>query len=122
DVCSSDLLEGDIFSPASIEVVSPLDLIVSNPPYIGPNEKETLEPQVRDFEPYQALFTDDLNKMYGSIEQFAQQYLAENGSLYLELHEHFANKIQDIFEQKYWETVVLQDYDNNDRFLIACPQ
>src|SRR5699024_7910869 len=79
-------LEEDIFSPASIEVASPLDLIVSNPPYIGPDEKETLEPQVRDFEPWQALFTDDLNKMYGSIEQFAQQYLAENGSLYLELH------------------------------------
>jgi len=114
--------EGNIFSPASIEVASPLDLIISNPPYIEPDEEETLEPQVRDFEPYQALFTDDINKMYRSIEQFAQQYIAEDGSLYLELHEYFANKIQDIFEQKCWETKVLQDYDNNDRFLIARPQ
>jgi release factor glutamine methyltransferase len=40
--------EGDILTPESISIESPVDLIVSNPPYITPNEKETLEPQVRE--------------------------------------------------------------------------
>src|SRR5699024_5368781 len=103
----------------SIAIDSSPDLIVSNPPYIRPDEKETLEPQVQKFEPHQALFAQDIDNMYDGIKQLAQKKLAENGTLYLELHEHFADRVQDIFEAEYWESEVKKDYDNNDRFFIA---
>lgn len=33
-----------------------LDLVVTNPPYVAPQERSTLSPEVRDFEPPEALF------------------------------------------------------------------
>ncbi|MFQ5612572.1 MAG: peptide chain release factor N(5)-glutamine methyltransferase [Anaerolineae bacterium] len=44
-------LQGDLLLPLS----GPLDLILSNPPYIGPDEFPDLMPEVRDYEPRPAL-------------------------------------------------------------------
>ena len=44
----ADLAEG-------LELVD-FDLVVTNPPYIPPEERATLSPEVRDFEPPEALF------------------------------------------------------------------
>lgn len=46
------LQEGDLF--AGLE--GPFHLIVANPPYIADEEKEALDPEVRDYEPAIALF------------------------------------------------------------------
>lgn len=46
--------EGDLLSMLPAE--RQFDLVVSNPPYIGLDEKATLAPQVRDHEPHAALF------------------------------------------------------------------
>lgn len=114
--------EGDILHSGSFSSDHPLDIIISNPPYITPNEKETLEPQVRSFEPHRALFTNDMDEMYGSILQYARKNLAPKGVLYLELHEQFATQIQQLFEQQSWETQLQKDYDKKNRFLIARPK
>ena len=37
----------------------PLDLIVTNPPYVPARDRESLSPDVRDFEPAQALFAGE---------------------------------------------------------------
>ena len=42
ELAESDLLAG---------VTGPFDLVVSNPPYVSPDERSGLEPEVRDFEP-----------------------------------------------------------------------
>lgn len=114
--------EGDILNPKTIASGNSWDIIVSNPPYITPEEKEALEPQVRTYEPHLALFTDDMDKMYGSILQFAENNLSPEGMLYLELHEYFAEQIQQLFDQKDWKTNLRKDYDKKDRFLIAHPK
>lgn len=114
-------LKGDILKPETISFDTSWDIIVSNPPYITPGEKGALEPQVRTYEPHQALFTDDMDRMYGNILHFAEKNLAPEGILYLELHEHFAGQIQQLFERKNWETELQKDYDKKDRFLIARP-
>ncbi len=109
----------DILQPSTIDCDTPLDIIVSNPPYIKTDEKETLEPQVREFEPAGALFYDDMEKMYGSIIQFAEQNLTADGSLYLEIHEKHADEIHSLFDGNLWDADIHQDYDKKPRFIIA---
>lgn len=111
--------KGDILSPESISFDSPVDLIVSNPPYVTPDEKEMLEPQVREYEPHEALFFDDLEKMYGSIIRIAEEHLSERGSLYLELHENYSEKILALFKEDLWSARIHKDYDKKPRFIIA---
>lgn len=50
-------LAGDWFGP--LEEEARFDLIVSNPPYLTEEEWETAQPEVRDFEPREALVASD---------------------------------------------------------------
>ncbi len=109
----------DILNPDSISVQGPLDLIVSNPPYVKPEEKDILQRQVKDYEPAEALFFDDLEKMYNSIIEFASQQLKENGHLYLELHENYSQQILALFDKQKWSARIENDYDKKPRFIIA---
>lgn len=111
--------EGDILTPETISPTNTLDLIVSNPPYITPDEQDILEPQVKDYEPSEALFFDDLEKMYQSIIDFADQNLSTNGYLYLELHENYGDEILTLFDQNTWSAELRNDYDKKPRFIIA---
>jgi len=45
------LVEGDLAS----DVEGPFDLVVSNPPYVSPEEYETLQPEIRLYEPYESV-------------------------------------------------------------------
>ncbi|SMO60701.1 peptide chain release factor N(5)-glutamine methyltransferase [Fodinibius sediminis] len=111
--------EEDILSDEHHSLDPPLDLVVSNPPYITEGEAEELEPQVRSYEPHQALFTSDMDRMYDHIIHYAETNLAPGGCLYLELHEKFGGQVQQLFDPSSWTTSVLKDYDKKERFLIA---
>lgn len=67
-------------------ITESFDLILSNPPYIPETQKATLMPEVRDFEPHQALFggEDGLDD-YRRITAEAPALLKSGGSLVLEL-------------------------------------
>ena len=45
------LVQGDLLSG----VEGPFDLVVSNPPYVSPEEYRTLQPEIRLYEPYEAI-------------------------------------------------------------------
>ena len=49
--CRVHLVEGDLLTG----VEGPFDLVVSNPPYVLPEEYETLQPEIRLYEPYEAV-------------------------------------------------------------------
>ncbi len=62
------------------------DLIVSNPPYIPTRDIEGLAPEIREFEPRQALDGgEDGLDCYRSILSCAHQYLVPGGTLLLEM-------------------------------------
>lgn len=62
------------------------DLIVSNPPYIGTEERQSLDREVRVFEPDQALFAGPNGlRAYEAILDRAADFLNANGKLLLEL-------------------------------------
>lgn len=111
--------KGDLFSLNTISHSGPFDIIVSNPPYIKPGEKEMLEPQVKNFEPAEALFFEDLEKMYGCIISYADQNLSVEGTLYLELHEKYSEQILSLFNRDRWSAVIQKDYDKKPRFIVA---
>ncbi|MDE6650263.1 MAG: peptide chain release factor N(5)-glutamine methyltransferase [Muribaculaceae bacterium] len=86
------------------------DIIVSNPPYIAPDEKNDMEVRVKDFEPTEALFVegDDPVKPYRRIEEIASVALRQGGMVYLELNPRFADEVKAFFESKGWNDVEIR--------------
>lgn len=110
---------GDVRRPGELPLQGPFDLVVSNPPYIRPDEKEQLEPQVLQHEPDVALFCDDLPEMYRNIIRCGEQYLRRGGTLYLEINARRPEEIMGLFGAEQWQTTLLKDYDRKARFIRA---
>jgi len=72
-----ELVHGDLF--AGLE--DPFDLVASNPPYVAEAELATLEPEVRDWEPREALVGEGVTE---AIAVGARDRLAPGGALALE--------------------------------------
>jgi release factor glutamine methyltransferase len=71
---------------SGIEPNRRFDLILSNPPYIGENERQSLPPDVRDHEPPQALFAGpDGTDVIRRLIPTAAQYLRPGGWLAMEI-------------------------------------
>jgi len=77
-------LESDLLAAVATE--PPFDAIVSNPPYIPASDAPTLHPQVREFEPAQALFAGPQGlDIYARLIPQAFALLKPNGLLALEI-------------------------------------
>lgn len=96
------------------------DLIVSNPPYIDPEDQNLQQGDVR-FEPLSALVaaqqgTADLQK----IIENAPLYLSDEGALMLEHGWQQAHWVRQKFEEKQWKSIqTVKDYGGNDRVTWA---
>jgi len=75
-----ELRPGDIRGP----IEGRFDLVVSNPPYVLPEEIETLEPEVRDWEPREALVGVGVPE---ALAERSRELLAPGGWLAVELGE-----------------------------------
>ena len=97
------------------------DLIVSNPPYITKEEYETLMPEVKNFEPKNAL-TDlgDGLHFYREISKKAESYLKDTGYLAFEIGYKQAKDVSKILEDNNFAILsVVKDYGGNDRVVLA---
>lgn len=113
------LYQGDLFH--ALEPGMRFDMIVSNPPYIPTAVIRTLEPEVRDYEPMLALDgTADGLLYYKRIASEAGQYLAEGGSIYLEIGHDQGDAVRGLLEAAgYREIRVCKDLAANDRVVCA---
>jgi release factor glutamine methyltransferase len=96
-------------------------LIVSNPPYIPSAEIETLEPEVRDFDPRLALDggADGLD-FYRRLALEAAHHLHPGGQLMVEFGDGQAEQLRTIFTGRHWAVeAVRPDFSQRDRFLIV---
>lgn len=110
-----NFLKSDMFSSLTCE--NKYDIIVSNPPYIQSDVVDTLESEVKDFEPRLALDGDaDGMKFYKIIAENYEDYLVDNGVLALEIGYDEANDIRALFEGK--NVVIKKDLANLDRVAI----
>jgi len=98
-----------------------LDLIVSNPPYVGRKEKETLMREVRDHEPEIALFGgEDGYELYADLIAQASRRLKPGGLLVLELGHNSLSAVQPLLDLPEWTNVgVTKDLAGIDRVIAA---
>jgi release factor glutamine methyltransferase len=95
------------------------DLIVSNPPYIHPNEATTMDPQVLKYEPEVALFASKPLDVYEAIFVYTVKALSKNGQLFLELNAQLADQISAV-GHRYFPLIELRKDDGGKaRFLVA---
>ena len=97
------------------------DLIISNPPYIGENELDGLEPDVIDYDPIIALTPGgDGLAPYSIISGQAQNYLNENGRVIVEIGHLQGKDVKNLFLQAGFSGVqILQDLEGKDRAIVA---
>lgn len=98
------------------------DVIVSNPPYVLEKERETLLPNVLDYEPELALFVpdDDPLLFYRRIGEMGRQVLKPDGRLYFEINRTQGEAVKQLLEsQGYRDVTLYQDISHNDRMIKA---
>ena len=119
------LLRGDMLEVGSwASSLPPLDIIVSNPPYIQPTEAVTMEPHVLEHEPHLALFAPEADPLlfYRAICQAAARLpMQSSAHIYLELNALLAEDTLAIFTEAphIYSATLLPDLSGKSRFLTA---
>lgn len=95
------------------------NVIISNPPYIKTEEIETLQKEVKDFEPILSLDggKDGLD-FYREICLKAKNHLKKGGILFLECGENQASDIAEMLSD-YTDVEIIKDLENIDRIVKA---
>lgn len=111
--------KSDLFS--KIRQDEKFDVIVSNPPYIPPSQKSTIQKEVT-FEPETALYTSDEKglEFYEKIITQAPDYLNVNGYLLFELGINESLEVaQFMKEQGFKDIQIIKDLANIDRVIFG---
>jgi release factor glutamine methyltransferase len=98
-----------------------LDLVVSNPPYIGRREAPTLAREVREHEPECALYGGEEGyELYGDLIAQAALHLKPGGILVLELGHDSLPAVQPLLDAANWTNVgVTNDLAGIPRVIAA---
>ena len=98
----------------------PLNLLISNPPYIPSAEIAALQPEVSRFDPHLALDggADGLN-FYRRIASDALPRMAPDGCVMLEFGDGQEVAIQEIFARAWQIADIKKDFSGKPRILIA---
>jgi release factor glutamine methyltransferase len=100
----ADLLEG---------VEGPFDLVVSNPPYVSPDEYKTLQPEIRLYEPFEAVVGVGMGR---AVAEQARALLSPGGKLVLECGDGQPAELAEALAGLGYEDVVeTQDLAGRDR-------
>lgn len=112
-----NFFKSDLFS----NVGGKYDIIYSNPPYIESDVIDTLQREVRDFEPRLALDGgEDGLKFYRDIAKAAPLYLKEGGYLAFEIGYDQRADIENILrENNFIYIESFKDYGDKDRVVIG---
>ncbi len=94
--------------------------VVSNPPYIETDVIETLQTEVRDYEPHLALDGgNDGLIFYRRITDIAPRLLKENGILAFEIGYDQGDSVSELLKKDFTDIRVIKDLNGNDRVVIG---
>lgn len=111
--------KSNIFS--NVKPGESFDIIVSNPPYIPPSEKENIQTEVK-FDPEQALFTEDEKglEFYEKITKDAPRILNKGGYLLYELGIGQSDDVKSIMEKNGFQNIeIIKDLAGIDRVIVG---
>jgi release factor glutamine methyltransferase len=113
-----EIRQSDWFSALADQ--APFDIIVSNPPYIDPDDEHLQEGDVR-FEPLSALIAD--NHGLADLEfiiSHAPHYLTANGWLLVEHGYDQGEAVRNLFTLNYFDNInTFRDFGRNERVTIG---
>ena len=91
---------------------SSIDVIVSNPPYIYPGEKNAMQPRVLNYEPHIALFTPNNDPVlyYRYCINFAKKTLRNGGKLFFEINPNYIKDIENLLSNANFSNIKVK-YD-----------
>jgi release factor glutamine methyltransferase len=115
-----DFINCDILKETPI--LPPLDILVSNPPYVAWSEKSQMLPNVLEFEPHLALFVpdDDPLLFYRVIGNKGKLLLKPAGKLYFEINEQFGEEVVALLEGlNYAKVRLVRDINGKNRIVAA---
>lgn len=111
--------KSDVFS--NVKPGESFDIIISNPPYIPPKEKENIQTEVK-FDPEQALYTKDEKglEFYQKITNEAPKILNKNGYLLFELGIGQAQDVKLLMEQNRFSDIeIIKDLAGIERVIYG---
>ncbi|NND72207.1 MAG: peptide chain release factor N(5)-glutamine methyltransferase [Rhodothermales bacterium] len=111
----------DFLLAADVESLGNFDIVVSNPPYIPQREMESLDDEVRRFEPGVALTpgSDEL-LFYRTLAESAESLLSPGGYLVVEIHSEYAERVVTLFaEADLVDREIVRDLSRKDRIVTA---
>lgn len=100
----------------------PIDILVSNPPYIPLREAAMLDKNVIEHEPHSALFVPDQDPLlfYKSLLLLSEKLIRPGGFVALECHEFYAEEVADLYRKSSAKKVMLEkDFQGKNRMLFA---
>lgn len=111
--------KSDVFS--NVKDGESFDIIISNPPYIPPLEKENIQKEVT-FDPEIALYTSDSEglEFYEKITKEAPKVLKKNGFLIFELGTGQSEAVKKVLSERFKNIEILKDLAGIDR--VICGQ
>ncbi len=113
-----DLRVSDVFEAVQGEI---FDIIISNPPYVPSEDLDSLQTEVRDFEPRMAL-TDggDGFSIISRIVAESPRLLRQDGFLFLEIGFNQSHQVAEMFDRTIWKTLdILPDLQGIPRMVKA---
>lgn len=97
-----------------------VDMIVSNPPYVGLNEADGLQREVRDFEPHIALFAGESGDvLYQRLIEDAPRVLRPGGWIVFELGWKSLDSVRSKLGRMWTEVTAVPDLSGIARVLCA---
>jgi release factor glutamine methyltransferase len=115
------LLPGSLMRPLHPALGGGVDVVVSNPPYVSEEEWEALEPEVRRFEPKEAVVGGEtgLEIILELLEQ-VRMWLAPGGWLVIEIAESQGERVSRLLGiLGYRDVTVTKDLAGRDRVVEA---
>lgn len=118
-ITNTKFIRGPLFGPVGDK--GRFDLIVSNPPYIKKGEIETLQREIREWEPVEALDGGETGlDFYRNIFSEAGPFLNRNGMVIVELGFGQAEAVRTIAKTNGFEDVeIKKDYSGIERIFKA---
>lgn len=116
-----DFVLDDVLHPQSEAWNEPVDIVVSNPPYIRESEKVTMESNVLDYEPGKALFVPDEDPLlfYRQILSLAKPQLNPGGIVWFEINEALGEELLHLCKEQGFQADLWKDFAGKPRFVCA---